>query len=115
MIGKEPASLPTENHRCATLACHHCQQAAEKYLKALLQECGAAVPPKTHNLKDLLDLLLPYDATLAPLRRVLVSLTRYAVDYRYPERRATTRQMQRALRHAERVRLELRVRLGLPS
>jgi HEPN domain-containing protein len=40
------------------LACFHCQQAAEKYLKSLLQELGAAVP-KTHNLKDLLNLGLP--------------------------------------------------------
>ena len=41
---------------------------------------------------------------IPPLRRVLVSLTRYAVDYRYPNMRATTRQMQAALRHAEQVR-----------
>lgn len=47
-------------------ACFHCQQAAEKYLKALLQETGRAVP-RTHELEDLLDLLLPHDATLAPL------------------------------------------------
>ena len=46
-------------------ACFHCQQAAEKYLKALLQEIGLAVP-RTHKLEDLLDLLLPHDATLAP-------------------------------------------------
>jgi len=95
------------------VACFHCQQAAEKYLKALLQELGVAVP-KTHNLKPLLDLLLPYDATLARLRRILLSLTKCAVDYRYPGARATTRQMQAALRHAERVRTELRARLGLP-
>jgi HEPN domain-containing protein len=31
------------------LICFHCQQSAEKYLKALLQESGA-VPPRTHNL-----------------------------------------------------------------
>ncbi len=94
-------------------ACFHCQQSAEKYLKALLQELGLVVP-RTHILNDLLDLLLPHDATLAPLRRGLRSLTRYAVEYRYPGVRATTRRMQAALRHAERVRRELRVRLGLP-
>ena len=94
------------------LACFHCQQAAEKYLKALLQEAGAAVP-KTHELEDILNLLLPNDATLAPLRRALHSLTRYAVDYRYPGIRATTRQMVSALRHMERVRREMRTRLGL--
>lgn len=96
------------------LACFHCQQAAEKYLKALLQEAGAVVP-KTHDLDDLLDLLLPHDATPASFRRLLHSLTRYAVDYRYPGIRATTRQMRAALRHAERVRREARFRLGLST
>ena len=95
------------------LVCFHCQQAAEKYLKALLQDHGVAVP-KTHNLSDLLNLLLPGDATLIPLRRALLALTRYAVDYRYPGSRTTTRQMQTALRHAGRVRREVRERLGLP-
>jgi hypothetical protein len=70
--------------------------------------------PKTHDLEDLLDLLLPHDATLAPLRRILNSLSRYAVDYRYPGLRSTTRRMAAALRHAERVRSELRTRLNLP-
>src|SRR5262245_11408345 len=71
-------------------ACFHCQQCAEKYLKALLQETGLVVP-RTHELEDLLDLLLPQDATLAPLRRSLRSLTPYAVNFRYPGIRATTR------------------------
>ena len=75
-----------------TAVCFHCQQAAEKYLKALLQELGVAVP-RTHNLKQLLDLLLPHDATLARLGRSVASLTKYAVEYRYPALRATTRQM----------------------
>jgi HEPN domain-containing protein len=70
--------------------------------------------PRTHDLEDLLDLLLPHDATLAPLRRGLHSLTRYAVEVRYPGLRATTRRMRAALRQAERVRRELRIRLGLP-
>lgn len=94
-------------------ACFHCQQSAEKYLKALLQESGAVVP-KTHNLKDVLNLLMPHDATLVSLRRILQSLTQYAVDYRYPGMRATTRRMAAALRHAERVRSGARTRLGLP-
>jgi len=93
--------------------CFHCQQAAEKYLKALLQELGLPVP-RTHDLEDLLDLLLPHDATLKPLRRGLASLTRYAVEHRYPGPRARTREMQSALRNAKRVRAELRSRLGLP-
>jgi HEPN domain-containing protein len=92
--------------------CFHCQQAAEKHVKALLQDVGAAVP-KVHNLGELLALLLPHDATLAPLRRGLKSLTRFAIDYRYPGLRASMRQMESALRNCERVRAELRARLGL--
>ena len=93
--------------------CFHCQQAAEKYRKALLQENGAAVP-RIHNMEDLLDLLLPHDATLKPLRRSVASLTKFAVEYRYPGMWATTRQMRSGLKIAERVRGEIRARLGLP-
>lgn len=93
------------------LACFHCQQAAEKYLKALLQDRGLTIP-KIHDLEELLDLLLAVDATLAPLRRRLDVLNDYAVDYRYPGERATKRRMQAALRHVEIVRKELRARLG---
>jgi len=91
----------------------NCQQPGEKYLKALLQELGL-VAPRTHELEELLHLLVPHDATLAKLRRALRSLTPYAVNFRYPGVRATTRRMQAALRQSERVRTEIRARLGLP-
>ncbi len=104
--------LATREPPLRDAACFHCQQAAEKYLKALLQEKGVVVP-RTHDLEDLLDLLLPLDKTLAPLRRSLASLTRIAVEYRYPGARATIRHMKAAVRRAERVRRELRERLGL--
>ena len=64
------------------IVCFHCQQAAEKYLKALLQEKGALVP-KTHDLEDLLDLLLPHDGSLAPLRRGLAFFLVKAPKIRY--------------------------------
>src|SRR3984957_5546196 len=80
------------------IVCFHCQQAAEKYLKALLQESGLVVP-KVHDLADVLDLLTPGDATLARLRQKADSLTQYAVDYRYPGMSASKRQMEAALRH----------------
>jgi len=41
-------------------ACFHCQQSAEKYLKARLEEAGI-MSPKTHDLKNLLHLLLPVE------------------------------------------------------
>jgi HEPN domain-containing protein len=36
--------------------CFHCQQTAEKYLKALVQELGAVVP-RTHDLELILERL----------------------------------------------------------
>ena len=92
--------------------CFHCQQSAEKYLKAQLQELGLAIP-RIHDLADLLDLLLVHDVTLRRLRRGMVFLKQFAVDYRYPGENATRRQAQAALRWAERIRLGLRARLGL--
>ena len=82
------------------LICFHCQQAAEKYLKALLQELGLVVP-RVHDMGELLDLLLPHDATLRRLQRGVLFLTQFAVDYRYPDENATRRQAQSALRWAE--------------
>jgi HEPN domain-containing protein len=94
-------------------ASFHCQQAAEKYMKALLQELGTAFP-KTHDLDTLVKLLLPDVPTLARFRRRLDALTSYAVEYRYPIVRASTRQMRSALRTAEAIRNEIRLLLKLP-
>ena len=104
--------LAGENPPPRDVVCFHCQQAAEKYLKALLQESGQ-VEPRTHDLVNVLNLLLPADATLVSLRRQSRALTRYAVDYRYPGEMASKRQMQAALRHADQIRLECRGKLGL--
>src|SRR5438552_2364110 len=63
--------------------CFHCQQAAEKYLKGLLEELGLAIP-KVHDLWQLAALLLPYHSVLRSQRRGLVFLTNFAVAVRYP-------------------------------
>ena len=95
------------------LICFHCQQAAEKYLKALLQDLDVEVP-RTHKLGDLLLLLHAHDAKVKTLGRSLAALNRYAVDVRYPGEDASKRQAAAALRHAEKVRGVLREHLGLP-
>ncbi|MGH7172313.1 MAG: HEPN domain-containing protein [Gemmataceae bacterium] len=92
--------------------CFHCQQCAEKYLKALLEELGLAIP-RTHNLDDLLHLLLPHYAILRSLRRGLIFLTDFAVDPRYPTVNTSKRQAAAALRWAERVRSDCRALLGI--
>src|SRR5262245_26010869 len=83
--------------------CFHCQQCAEKYLKALLQELGLALS-RTHDLEALRVQLLPHRPSLGSFRRGLEFLTDYAVGVRYPGKRAQKRQATAALRWAERVR-----------
>src|SRR5262245_7133926 len=92
--------------------CFHSQQCAEKYLKALLEE-GALAVPHTHNLDDLLTLLLPHHPSLGTFRRGLIFLTDFAVDIRYPGRKATKRQATSALRWAGQVRTAARGLLGI--
>jgi HEPN domain-containing protein len=92
--------------------CFHCQQSAEKYLKALMEELGLTVP-RTHNLVALLPLLAPHHASLRSLRRGLDFLTRFAVGTRYPGDYASKRQSRASLRRAERVRTICRSLLGI--
>jgi HEPN domain-containing protein len=92
--------------------CFHCQQCAEKYLKALLEELGISIQ-KTHDCEHLLSVLLPHHSSLKSLRRGLAFLTNFAVAVRYPGERASKRQAQAALRWAERVRMAARSILGI--
>lgn len=92
--------------------CFHCQQAAEKFLKALLQEMAVAFS-KTHNLEALGKLLLPHHASLAAYQHRFKFLSQFAVDYRYPGMHASARQARSALRWAASIRAETRRLLGL--
>jgi HEPN domain-containing protein len=89
-----------------------CQQSAEKYLKALLEELGQPIP-RSHILRDLLALLLPYHPSLRCFARGLKFLTRFAVGIRYPEENASKRQSVAALRWAGEVRRACRLLLGI--
>ncbi len=93
--------------------CFFCQQSAEKYLKALMQELGLVVP-RTHVLRSLLSQLIAHHAHLRSLGRGADFLTRFAVDTRYPGDNAGKREVEAALRWAERVRAAARTILGLP-
>jgi HEPN domain-containing protein len=92
--------------------CFHCQQCAEKYLKGLMEEAGLTVP-KTHFLDKLLACLAPLHPTLRPLRRGLLFLTNFAVDFRYPGSDASRRQAVAALRWVARVRTQARSLLAI--
>jgi HEPN domain-containing protein len=90
----------------------HCQQSAEKYLKALLEELAIPVE-KTHELGQLLTHLVPRHPSLRSLRRGLLFLTSFAVEPRYPGDNTTRRQAISALRWAGRVRDACRVLLHI--
>ncbi len=61
----------------------HWQQAAEKFLKALLVRHQIDFP-KTHDLDELLDLIAVVDSDRAGELREASKLTLYGVDIRYP-------------------------------
>ena len=94
------------------LVCFHGQQAAEKYMKALMQALGLTIT-KTHDLDQLLNELLVHYPQMRGLRRGLRFLTDFAVEPRYPGEWTTKRQAISALRWAGRVRDACRRLLGL--
>lgn len=65
-------------------AAYHCQQAAEKALKALLTAGGRPFP-KTHDLTALVALTKTLDAAAEHWQEIAIVLTPYATLYRYPD------------------------------
>ena len=61
----------------------HCQQAAEKALKAFLAWHDEPFR-KTHNLEELGHQVIAFDAALQPVVARAGGLTKYAWKYRYP-------------------------------
>ena len=64
-------------------AVYHCQQGAEKALKAFLTYHGTEFD-WTHDLTELLDSCIPIEAAFERWRDVAGELTPYAVRFRYP-------------------------------
>ena len=75
--------LVLENKPYFEASCFHAQQAAEKYLKALLVWHQVEFP-KTHDLDEILDLVATIDSPLAESLRDVITLTPYGVEIRYP-------------------------------
>ncbi len=68
-----------------------------------------------HNLEDLFALLLPLHPQLLSLRRgLIIFLSEFAVETRYPGENAIKRQMESARRWATEVRAAVRPIRGLP-
>ena len=69
--------------RLRQIVAFHCQQAVEKYLKAFLVRHQVEFP-KTHNLRQLLELVSEVAPEMARSLDRCVVLTPYGADIRYP-------------------------------
>ena len=92
--------------------CFHAQQCIEKYLKAWLQEANIPMQ-RTHNLEELLALIVPTLPDWSDWQPDLKIITAYAVDPRSPGDSATADNTQHAMHICEEVRQTVRAQLKL--
>jgi len=93
--------------------CFHCQQSAEKYLKARLEEAGISFP-RTQHLIKLLRLAAALEPQWGALHPFVAALNPYAFGYCYPGLSATKADAKAALKDCKEVRRVIRTALGLP-
>ena len=96
------------------MVCFHCQQSVEKYLKARLEEAALSFP-KTHDLENLLTLLLPLEPLWSALTPATRRLKPFGVLIRYPGNDASKSQAKQALIDCKAIRREVRVSFGLKN
>jgi len=85
------------------IICYHCQQSAEKYLKAFIFSHDIE-PEKTHDLEYLLEICQKYNTEFLKLLSKLDILNRYSVFPRYPnELEITNEDMKTALSYAKNI------------
>lgn len=65
------------------IVCYHCQQSAEKMLKAFLVFSGIS-PPRIHNLEELLGKCYKIDGTFSVIEKKCIRLSDYSSQPRYP-------------------------------
>ncbi len=94
--------------------CFHVQQCIEKYLKAWLQEANVPAP-RTHNLEELLELIVPTLPTWRVWQPDFKIITAYAVESRYPGDSATADNTEHAMHICDEVRQVVRTQLELPN
>lgn len=91
--------------------CFHCQQCAEKYLKAMLQEKNIRIP-KIHNLLELLAMILKFDGSFEFLKADLDVLEEFSVRYRYPGDTVEIEEAKSAYAAVKTVRIFAKEKLG---
>jgi HEPN domain-containing protein len=93
-------------------ACFLFQQAAEKYVKARMEEAGHRIP-KTHQVDQLIHLIVPLEPLWTALMPAAARISDYAVRIRYPGNEASAQEMKTAHKDAKAIRQEARLALGL--
>ena len=94
--------------------CFHAQQCIEKYLKAWLQETNIRAP-RTHDLEELLDLIVSTFPAWSRWQPAFKIMTAYAVESRYPGDSRTAEDTHHAMQICEEVRQTVRRQLKLPT
>ncbi len=94
--------------------CFLSQQCVEKYLKALLQENNIPFR-RTHDLNELLNLILPIYPSWSTWKNQLPSLTTHVVDTRYPSDLPTETDADKANEVCNMVREAIRTELNVSS
>lgn len=88
------------------IAVYHCQQSAEKAVKAFLVQHDKSYE-KTHDIEVLVDLACEIDASFSKLADAADVLTPYATRFRYPNSTFAVEpkpvEYQEALQHAQTV------------
>lgn len=82
-VAQRMAAEAADNLRIREIVGFHCQQAAEKYLKALLTRYQIEFP-KTHDITTLLQLVGSASSSLADSLSGARWLTPFGVEIRYP-------------------------------
>ena len=102
----------------ADTAVYHCQQTAEKALKAFLVFHEVEFE-KIHSLITLLDVCAAIDDKFSELEKPSAELTPYATAYRYPdeffESEPSEKDVERALKGAEDILNFVKTKLGFNS
>ncbi|MDE0013500.1 MAG: HEPN domain-containing protein [Candidatus Poribacteria bacterium] len=112
LIQKEVLLIQDEQNPIYDGICFHAQQCIEKYLKAWLQEADIPIP-RTHDLKELLELIVPTVPMWRTWEPDFSVLSRHAVAIRYPGNSATTDTASHAMHICNAVRQAVRAQLKL--
>lgn len=104
--------LQSDMEYFSNIIAFHAQQAAEKYLKALLVSNGQDVL-RTHDLSTLAQLLLRAGVDVAAIDNELLRLNPFAVEFRYPGNDVTEDTARQAIDDARHVRDLCRESLGV--